>query len=145
GNLHQSITRSLGVVAASGAGAVRVARLALPDGTLPVMCQRLGVGSVAPLAPLGALHASARPSVAWVAAVCRAAAALAAAGRGVAQQDELEAGWRAAGWQPVQGDLVAVVPALAAARPPVVASAGRVEPLGHDDLSRQVLVSFTDQ
>ena len=55
GNLSATIRGSLGVLAETGSGSVRVARLDLPQGELSVMCQRLDIASLAGLARLHAL------------------------------------------------------------------------------------------
>ena len=142
GNIQADIRSTLGGRAASGAGAVRVARLRLPDGPVNVMCQQLDIVAVAELGRFDALDGAPSPSVAWFAGTFRLARQLLTAGRAVPRLAEHGDGWWRATWETPGSDAAALVPALAAAMPPVVAAGteGAPEQVAHD-----VLDAFVDQ
>jgi superfamily II DNA or RNA helicase len=143
GNLSATIRGSLGVLAETGSGSVRVARLHLPQGELSVMCQRLDIASLAGLARLHALDGTPSASVAWFASAFQLAETLVRRGRVLPRLIELGEGWWHARWVALRLDTDIAIERLVTAMPAVVTAGVRdAEPAA---TARSVVDSFVDQ
>ena len=147
GNIQAAVVRTLRTGPGTGVGAIRVAKLYLPDGPASVMCQRIEIGALAALGRNGALDATASPSIGWFAAAWKLADAVVRAGQMMPWLSSEGIGWWNATWRPVRAHLDPALAELVATMPPVVAAglADRSHQEALVDIAEAVVCGFVDQ
>ncbi len=148
GNIQAAVVNALGAKPGSGIGAMRVARLYLPDGPASVMSQRIDVATLAGLGRSGALDAVASPSIGWFGAVWQLAEHLVRSGRIMPRVAPAPDGWWSATWHPSRADLDRVLEPVVAAMPPVVCAGTPADEISSDDrtaVAEAVVTMFVDQ
>ena len=118
GNIQAAVARTLRTSPGAGVGAIRVAKLYLPDGPAAVMCQRIEIGALAALGRSGALDAVPSPSIGWFAAAWKLADAVVRAGQIMPWLTSEGIGWWNATWRPVRAHLDPALAELVATMPP---------------------------
>ena len=127
GNLHQEVARVARRPSMAYSTSTRLIPMAVPDGRLNVMCQRIDAATLASLGQLDVLRSEVSASVAWFGAVHNYATELVTTGRVLPVLTNIaESAWIAE-WQPLATDVDAATEGLLSAMPPAVAAAGPVD------------------